>query len=240
MIPDRKIAQIALLSLLTLSAAACDDDGDGDPGTGPGTQQAQLRIVNAANVADVQVRRVGTTTPLAQDLDFRGSSQSCVQVPAGEQALVFSAGGMSLATTAHNFEANRRYTAILVSSGSIVRALVVPDNETAVAGNNGLRFINATSTSGDVYVTPAGGAVGPTFRANGNLGVLATSNSIPAYVYRSTEHTQARLFDVGVTTGTPRADLTLTGIPASRLATVVFTDAGTPAGPTAFMVTPCP
>ena len=240
MISHHRIARIALLSLLSLSIAACDSEDDGDPGTGPGPQPALLRVVNAANIADVQVRRVGTTTPLAQDLDFRGSTQACVQVPAGEQALVFSAGGMSLATTAATFESGKRYTAILVSSGAIARALVVADNETAAAGNNGLRFINATSTNGDVYVTPTGGAVGPAFRAHANLGVLATSNSMPAYVYRATEHTQARLFDAGVTTGTPRADFSLTGLPASRLATVVFTDAGTPAGPTAFMVTPCP
>jgi hypothetical protein len=76
--------------------------------------------------------------------------------------------------------------------------------------------------------------------AGGNIGPLATGNDVPAYVHRSTQHTQVRLFDPGVTDGTPRADFALTGLPTSRLATVVFTEAGTPAGPTAFMVTPCP
>jgi hypothetical protein len=49
-----------------------------------------------------------------------------------------------------------------------------------------------------------------------------------------------RLFDPQTTVGTPRADIALTGLPTSRLMTVVFTDAGLPAGPTAFMVAPCP
>ncbi len=65
------------------------------------------------------------------------------------------------------------------------------------------------------------------------------TNQIPSYVHRAIEHTQVRLFNTGTTTGTPRADITLAGIPSDRLATVVFTEAGNPAGPTAFIVTPC-
>jgi hypothetical protein len=101
-------------------------------------------------------------------------------------------------------------------------------------------LVNATTTAGDIYVIPPTGAAGAGFLAGGNIGSVATTNQVPAYVHRSTQHTQVQLFDPGVTTGTPRADFALTGLPTSRLATVVFTQEGTPAGPTAFMVVPCP
>ena len=233
-----RLTRLLALSLLITSAAACGSDDTPDT-TGPTQQFARLRIVNAADIADVQVRRTGTATPLATDLDFRGVTQSCVQVSAGEQALVFSSGGVDLATTAFTFEADKRYTAFLVASGTTRRAVVSSDNETASTGNNALRIINATTAPGDVYVTEPTGAPGPAFLAHGNMGVLATSNAQPAYVHRNTAHTRIRLFNVGTTTGTPRADFTLANLPASRLATVVLTEAGTPAGPTAFMVTPC-
>ena len=228
---QQRFTRFALLTLLAL-AAACDDD---DP-TEPEQQTAQLRIVNAAEIADVQVRRVGTTAPLAQDLDFRGVTQSCVEVPTGEHAFVFSeADVLELATTAATFEAGRRYTAFLVASDGQRRAFIVSDNETASAGNNALRLMNATSTAGDVYVTPPGTAPAPGFLAAGNAGPLAMSNLAPGYVHRSTDHTQVRLFNTGTTTN-PRADIALTGLPTSRLASVVFTNAA----PTAFLVTPCP
>lgn len=82
--------------------------------------------------------------------------------------------------------------------------------------------------------TPAGGVVDAGFLAIGNMGILATSNSLPACVHRSIQHTQVRLFGSGATT-VPRADFALAGLPTSRLATIVFT----PTDPTAFLVTPC-
>ena len=234
-----RLIRFLALAFLAASLAACGSDDTDTLEPPPQEQVARLRIVNAANIADVDVRRTGTNTPLATDLDFRGVTQSCVQVPVGEQTLVFSSTGVELATTAFTFEANRSYTAILVASGAARRAVVLSDNETASAGNNALRLINATSGPGDVYVTEPTGAPGPGFLAAGNMGMLATSNDRPGYLHRATAHTRVRLFDVGATTGTPRADVTLTNLPTSRLATVVFTDPGTPAGPTAFMVTPC-
>jgi hypothetical protein len=192
--------------------------------------------VNAADIEDVQVRRLGSATPLATNLDFRGSTQTCVEVPAGEQALVFSEPGQGeLDVAIADFEADESYTAVLVASGLRTRAFIVSDDEAASAGNNALRLINATSTAGDVYVTPPAGAVTAGFLAAGNAGPLALSNTVPGYVHRDIGHTQVRLFDVGVTTGPPRTDFALTGLPTSRLATVIFTERT----PTAFMVVPC-
>jgi hypothetical protein len=187
----------------------------------------------------VQVQFGGAANPFVQDLDFREVPPTCFQVPALPRTLTFNAG-TDLATTSFTFEAGKSYTAFLVEGNGVRRALVLPDTVTASAGNHALRFINATSAAGDVYVTPPGGAVSAAFLAAGNMGVLAQSNALPDYLHRSTQHTQVRLFNTGTTTGTPRADLALTGLPNTRLGTVVFTNAGTPAGPTAFLVTPCP
>lgn len=233
---QHRFARLAVLVALAVSATACDDDDPVQPDPDP----ALLRVVNAADVADVQLAIPGTTTPLAQDLDFRDFTQACVEVPAGQQTLTFSSSGIELATTTFAFEENERYTAFLVASGPTRRAVIRPDDEVASTDNNALRLINATTTAGDIYVTAPGDTPAPSFLAGGNIGPLATGNDAPAYVHRSTQHTQVRLFDPGVTDGTPRADFALTGLPTSRLATVVFTEAGTPAGPTAFMVTPCP
>ena len=234
---QHNIPKFALLALFALSTSACDDDDDP---VQPVPETALVRIVNAADIADVEVQIAGTTTPLAQNLDFRGVTQTCVEVPAGNRTLVFSSSGVELGTVAFDFEDDERYTAFLAHSGPTRRAFVLADDEVASANNNALRLVNATTTDADIYVIPPGGAAGAGFLAGGNIGPVATGNSMPAYVHRSTQHTQVQLFDPGVTTGTPRADFALTGLPASRLATVVFTEEGTPAGPTAFMVTPCP
>lgn len=230
-------SRFGLVLLLAVGVAACDDDDDP---VQPNPQPALVRLVNAADIPDVDVNIAGTTTPLATDLDFRESTPTCVQVPAGNRSLVFSSTGVDLATVAFDFEENERYTAVLVASGATRRAFVAPDDETASASNNALRFVNATSTPGDIYVTATADDPAAAFLAGGNIGPHATTNVVPAYVHRNTTHTRARLFDVGVTTGNPRADIELTGLPTSRLATVLFVDEGTPVGPTAFIVVPCP
>jgi hypothetical protein len=225
-----------LVAFLALSATACDEDDD--DGTGIENQFAHLRVVNAADIADVSVRFAGAANPFVQDLDFREVTTTCYQVPPLPRTLTFSAGA-DLATTSFTFVAGESYTAFLVSSNGVHRALVLPDTTTASAGNNALRFINGTTAPGDVYVTPTGGALSAAFLAAGNMGVLAQSNALPSYVHRSTQHTQVRLFNTG-TTAAPRADIELSGLAPGMAATVVFVNAGTPAGPTAFLVTPCP
>ena len=228
------ITRILLASLLAASLAGCDDD--------PTTPHdvAKVRIVNAApGTSAVDVMLVGTATPVAT-LNFRGVTETCVEVPAGgaQQGLTFRAAGTDLATAVFTPLKGERYTVVLTASGATRRAVALSDNESAVAGDNAIRLVNATAAPGDVYVTPPGAASGPSTLVAGNLGVLATSNDVPAYYARPTTDTEVRLFDVGTTTN-PRADITLTALPASRMATVVFTEPGTPAGPTAFVVTPC-
>jgi hypothetical protein len=229
---SNRVERVALMSFLAV-VTACDDGT-----TGPDVPTASVRIVNAADIADVRVRLVGESTFLAEDLDFREVTTTCVEVEPGERAFIFTSGEVELTTAVGTLEADRSYTVFLTAMGPTRRAVVTGDDATATAGNNLLRFVNGTSTPGDVYVTPAGTAPGAGFLANGNLGVLATSNLVPGYVSRSMDHTRVRLFDPGATTN-PRADITVTSPPAT-IASVVFVNAGAPAGPTAFLVTPCP
>src|SRR5687767_8802960 len=106
-----KLTRLTLLAFLALSATACEDEDDG---TGIENQFAHLRVVNAADIADVSVRFNGATNPFVQDLDFREVTTTCFQVPPLPRTLVFSAGA-ELATTSATFEAGESYTAFLVS-----------------------------------------------------------------------------------------------------------------------------
>ena len=87
-----------------------------------------------------------------------------------------------------------------------------------------------------MHATPPNGALGTPTVAN--LPVIG-SGTTPAFITLPKANTQIRLFDPGVTTGTPRANITLTGLPANRVTSVVFLDAGTPAGATAVRIDPC-
>jgi hypothetical protein len=223
---------LSLLFLLAF-AGACDEVI-----VEPLPPLAKVRIVNAADIADVRVRLAGSSTFLAEDLDFREVTESCIDVLPGEQSFVFTSVDIELTTAVATLEANKSYTAFLVASGPTRRAVILSDEVTPLTADNAIRLINGTTAAGDVYVTPPGGAVGAGFLAAGNMGVLATSNAMPSYVHRPAAHTQVRLFNVGTTTN-PRADLTIT-LPSSRVGTVVFTNLGMPEGPTAFFVTPCP
>jgi hypothetical protein len=218
------------LFLCGLAALACNDS---DP-IEPPEPVARLRIVNAApGTLDVDVLRSGSSSPIAS-LDYRASTTSCVQIPSGNLTLTFRSGATELATEDFTFADGGRYSVFLSTADGHQVATIVSDEETAAEGLNFVRFVNATSAAGDVYTGPPTGGLGN--KVHGNLAVVGKTNVPPLYVGVPTTLTRVQLFDVGVTTGTPRADLTLTALPASRKATVVFVNVGTP---TAFIVTPC-
>jgi hypothetical protein len=225
-----RAVRVGLVSLAF--TAACDVAA-----TAPIPRTGVVRIVNAADIADVRVRLVGHTTFLAQDMNFRDQTTSCVEVPVGEQAFVFTSGTVELTTAIATIDTGKAYSAFLVASGATRRAVVVVDDAVPIPDARALRFINGTSSSGDVYVTSPGHGLDPSVLAYGNLAVLATSNIMLAHVYRPWDHSQVRFFDPG---GNLRADISLTGLRVDRLASVVFVNAGDPAGPTAFIATPCP
>lgn len=229
--------RVWLLSLIVL-AAACNSELP----TVPQVQLSRVRIVNAApGVGNVEVVRTGSpTTPLVQNLNYGAFTQSCIQLPADiSHTLSFRSGGAEVATTTFTPDSNEKYTAFLTSSGATRRAFVLSDQTTAAAGTNGLRFVNASSGPGDVYVTVPGSEPTPAMRSYANVEVTATGTAEIGYVTADTTRTQVRFYDVGVATGTPRAEFRLSGLPTSRLATVVLTDVAT-AGPSgSFVVFPC-
>lgn len=232
--------RVASLALLALSVAlsgltACDDDP-----TNPPQQTATLRVINAATgTSNVVVLHDGSILP-APPVSFRAAS-ACAEIPAGSRTLTFRAGADTLTTASFNFEAGKQYTAVIADDlpGTGHIAAVFSDDVTVAAGSNALRLINATATAGDVHVRAPGG---PFQIASGNLapfGMYTDPGAGHAFVQRATNQTDVLLYDVGQTTNL-RGSLSLTNtMPTSRVATIVFFDPGTPAGPTSLLAARC-
>src|SRR4029079_18385159 len=97
---------------------------------------------------------------------------------------------------------------------------------------------------GDIYLTPPTSGIGaaPTV---GNLaaGQVSGFNSASApggtFVQYAVANTRVRLFNVGQTTGSPRADFTIGSMPANGVATIVLTPPPSGGSTTGFMVMPC-
>jgi hypothetical protein len=222
-----------VLALTALISIACGDD----PPTG--TQEfAHVRVINASPTT-----ATATVSADGQNLGtvaFRSASATCVGVPVGSRTVTFASGGANVATTpAFNFQADQGATVVLFGTGNTRTATVFADNFSAAAtGMNQLRFINAQATGGDIFVTTPTGAVTGTPSAAVAAGQASTGGSA-GFLPFATANTRVRLFNTGATTA-PRADLTLGSLPPSRTQSVVFVEAGTPAGATAFAVDPCP
>ena len=231
----KKYAVLSLMAVLALGA--CDDD---DPVTPP--QTARVRVVNAS-IGNASVSAFHGNNAIATNVTFQtaGACGTTMNVPVGSQTITFRSGptttSTQVATVPATFQANRDYTVALLGSGAGTRAVVFEDTRptSVTTGNNAVRIINATATGGDVFVTtpdgtPTGGAI--------NLGSgVGTSNAI--YREFPVANTRVRIFDPGSTTE-PRGTFTLAGVPTSRMATVILTDAATAGGATGFQVNACP
>jgi hypothetical protein len=142
----------------------------------------------------------------------------------------------------YNFVAKQNYTVVFYAPNN---AVVYPDVFTnPAAGNNAIRFINATGTPGDIYLSqPTANIVSPPTIANLAAGQVSGFNSTSApggtFIEYSNVNTRVRLFNVGQTTGTPRADFTIASMPANHVATIVLTPPPTGGSATGFMVMPC-
>ena len=229
-----RVLRLLMLLPCATTVIACDDD---DRIVEP-QPFATVRFFNAAAVDTLGVWRNGINAPFAFNR-FRTASD-CIAIPTATQALQFRQirGTTELAAAQPDFEQGQRYTIVVSGSGqprttTVLRDEFTPPDMASIL----VRFINASSTPGDVHATPPGGALGtPIVSA---LPVLGPSSE-PAFVTVPIANTQIRFFDVGVTTGTPRATINLTGLPASRVTSVVFLDAGTPPGATAVRSDVCP
>lgn len=224
-----------LLPLVATVVVACDDEN----AIGP-RPFAAVRMFNAAAIDTLGLLWGDAETPRVT-APFRTASD-CIQVPATEPELRFRQirATTDVATVDATLVPGGRYTVIVAGTADPRTAVVLedlftpPDTSTSIL----VRFTNATSTPGDVHATPPNGALSaPTVSA---LSVIGTGPA-PTFVTLPKANTQIRLFDPGVSTGTPRANITLTGLPANRVTSVVFLDLAPAIGqsPTAVQIDPC-
>ena len=241
-----KLTHLASLAALSIVLVGCDDDDDDLPGVEP-TQTALVRVVNASTSTPTADLFVGSQTTAAGTGVATGTAgASCFTVPAGSQTLSFRQGGgtSAIATaTPFTFVAGQRYTVILTGSGTAAgarNAVVLSDNAVTApaAGQNAVRFFNATSAGTDVYVTAPGAAVGSASQS-GLASGTATTGGTGGFTSYPVGSTLVRTFAAGgATSGTPTVNFTIPALAGNRIATVVLT--GGAAGSQAFVVTPCP
>ena len=225
-------------AMAALAVAACGSDNTTAP-----SNSASVRIVNASSgTSSLNASNAGT--PLATGLTFQNAnaSASCVTVPAGSQTIDFSSSGTTgnVASTTYDFQAGQNYTVVLYGPSGSQKAVVLNDAYTRpTTGNNAVRFFNATSSAGDIYLTTPTGTISgtPTVSALGAGTATGASGGTAFGAYANT-NTRAQMFNVGTTTGSV-GDFTLGTMPSNGATTVFFTPSMTTGGSTGFMVNPC-
>jgi hypothetical protein len=236
----------AMLALAATSIVLVGCDDDDDDGLTTVQPTALVRVVNASSTTSTADVFVGTqSTALGTGIAAGSASTNCLAVPAGTQSLNFRQGGgtTNVATgTPFNFVSGQRYTAILTGTGTGTdtrQVVVLTDQDVTApaAGQNAIRFFNATGTTGNIYVTAPGATLG-TANQTGLTSGTATTGGTGGFSTFPTGSTQVRVFPTGAaTTGTPTVNFTIPTLTGNRVATVVLT--GGAAGAQAFVVTPC-
>ncbi len=220
------------LALLALAVACSDDDTDLTS-----ANAAIVQFVNASTIASVTTSGGST---VGANLGPQQASSTCMLVSPGTQSLGFSSGGATIGTmSSMNLQAGQRYTVVLAGTTTANSTLVFPENfTTQSSGNYGVRFINATTQAGDIYVTTPAGAI--TGTANASLAAGAASggstgtNGFQAY---PTASNRVRFFASG-NTSTALGDFTIANPSSTTATTVVFTNTAT-GGVTAFSIPQC-
>jgi hypothetical protein len=226
--------------LVPLALAACGSDA-----TEP-NEIANVRVVNAST-ATAGLGATNEGRVIATNVPFQAATQpgTCPTVEHGsDEQIDFTAAGTSngLGSVQYNFVAKQNYTVVFYAPNN---AVVYPDVFTnPAAGNNAIRFINATGTAGDIYLSqPTSNIVAPPTVGNLAAGQVSGFNSSSApggtFVEYQTINTRVRLFNVGQTTGSPRADFTIGTMPANRVATIILTAPPSGGSATGFMVMTC-
>lgn len=237
-----KLTSCCSLVLLAAAVAACDDDNIVEPWP---HGFATIQVINAAvptvdtvgvYVDDEQLPRTWTRARVAP------VGGACAAIPEGPHTLHIKPlrGGADLASVQHTFAAGQRYTVVFHGPQTARTATVLTDTFTPpAAGSNLVRFINATATAGDVYATAPNATLTGVSPTVPNLAPIGGATADLPWTTIPTTSTQIRLFNVGTTSGTPRANLTLSGLPGNRVTNVIFMNPGTPAGATALRFNPC-
>ena len=233
----RATIALSTVAFVAVSLGACGGDGS----TGP-TAQANVRIVNVSSTTTNLNAKSGTL-PLASSVIFQNAAATCAQVDAGSQTIEFTSGASStsVGSVTYNFQSGASYTVVFYGANN---AVVYPETFTAPnSGNMALRFMNATATAGDIFLTtPAGSVSGNPTIANLAAGQVSGFSTVSAPggtfgSYPST-NTRVQLFNVG-TTGTPRSDFTITTLPTNRVGTAILTTANPVGGVTGLFVPSC-
>lgn len=239
--PATTLATAALLATVAL-LAGCGDDDTTEP-----SDFASARIVNASSGTSALTATSPDDGPLATGLAFQNTNaaNACSTVDKNEHGRIdFTSGAANTAVGSVDqyFVAKQSYTVVFLSPNN---AMVLPESfATPASGNMALRFINATSAPGDLYLTtPTGAISGPPTIANLGAGAVSGFSdpvtSGGTFEQYSTANTRVRLFNVGTTTGTPRADFTISNLASNRVGTVVLTPPPTGGTTTGFLVSPC-
>ena len=241
-----QLTRLLLLPLAAAAIVACDDGDIVRPASPQGF--ATLQIVNAVlSVDTIGLHLDGGQYPIqfarARNTSGSTAANACVNFPAGQYTVAVHRlrENTPLATTQYEFEGGERYTLVFSGPAASPSITVLEDNFTPpdTSQNILVRFINASSTAGDVYATAANASlVGVQPTVAGLAPVSGPTADLPWTTIPRT-NTQVRFFNTGVSSGTPRATLNLTGLPANRVTNVVFFDPPPPAGVTALRFNAC-
>ena len=238
---DRFTMRLSAVALVSVGfVAACSSDA-----TNP-NEIANTRFVNAS-VGTAALTATNEGRGVASNLAFQNTNApaSCSTVEHGsDEEIVFTLGGgtTGLGSIKAPFIPQNNYTVVFYAPNT---AAVYPDQFTLPgSGFNALRFINATGAAGDIYLTASSvvNVSGSPTIANLANNQVSGQNSSTApggtFVNYSTGLTRVRLFNVGSQVN-PRADFTITQLPANRVGTVVLTPAPSGSSTTGFVVTVC-
>jgi len=177
--PDRFTVALSAAALASVAfLAACGSDA-----TEP-NEVANTRFVNAsATTSSISATNEGRV--VASGLAFQNTNQpsSCSTVEhGGDEEVKFTLGGTTneIGSVKAEFISQANYSVVFYAPNTIA---VYPDNFTAPGtGLNALRFINATGSAGDIYVTgPNDGISGAPAVANlGSNSVSGKTGGTPA------------------------------------------------------------
>jgi hypothetical protein len=226
-LPLSGLAALASFALIT----GCSSDA-----TKPGNF-ANMRIVNAsASTGPISATNENRTVQAGVAFQTPAGAGGCGTVEEGSSEsvnFVLAGTQTGLASVTMQIVANTNYTAVFFGPNNVG---VFPESFTTPAsGNNNIRFVNATGSAGDIYLSTPGAILPGTSPTVPNLAAGQASTTAQF----SNGRTEIRMFNVGQNTGVPRVDFTIAGLP-NNIATIVLTTP--PAGqssPTAFVVGSC-
>lgn len=247
----RRINHVVTLGALCALSLIAACGGDNNNGTNPNNNTALVRVVNASS-STTGLNAMAGSTSLSNGLNFQNTNMaaSCVAIPAGSQTINFTSGSSTTnigSVSNYNFQAGEAYTVVFYGNNN---AVVYPESYTApTSGNYAARFINATGSAGNIFVTAPGASISSTATPSyANIPAAAVSgfNSSTAsggtFTSYPTGNNNVRLFGTTAnpSTATPAANYTIGSMSTTGAQTVIFTPANANnSGATAFQVNSC-